>query len=321
MLRFGRFFALLLVAVCGAGNQLASAQPPAPAASSRLVSSRKPDGLILSTGNLYFTSHDAIGAAVWRMAQGEGPDQERILYWEPGAIFGDITFAQVNGAFFGYFFAQRQGQITIRRIPLTGGTATTLATVTDIDIVNTHQNLVTDGVSLFWQDVNSIKKMPIGGGAITVLDPTASNTPTAGIVLRNNQIIYASVSDIRFVPTSGAITTPTVRTIATAQTRVTALFAIANRIFWGEQDGSVRTKSGSVTTTLASSGGGLATSISVDSGVAEAWTLCSSTTCQLSDNAGVNHILMPIGADAFGVSVVASGNVFWGDAAGVHALR
>ncbi len=321
MLRLGRFFALL-VAVCGAGNPLASAQPPSPpVASSRLVSSRKPDGLILSTGNLYFTSHDAIGAAVWRMAQSEGPDQERILYWEPGALFGDITFAQVNGAFFGYFFAQNQGRITIRRVPLTGGTATTLATVTDIDIVNTHQNLVTDGVSLFWQDVNSIKKMPIGGGAISVLDPTASNTPTAGIVLRNNQIIYASVSDIRFVPTSGAITTPTVRTIAIAQSRVTALFAISNRIFWGEQNGAVRTKSGSVTTTLAPPGGGLATSISVDSGVAEAWTFCASTSCQLSDDAGVNHVVMPIGADAFGASVVASGNVFWGDTTGVHGLR
>ena len=70
------------------------------AAQSQLVSSRKPDGLILSTGNLYFTSHDDAGAAVWRTSQDSTPGQESILYWEAGAMFGDIVFAQVNGQFF-----------------------------------------------------------------------------------------------------------------------------------------------------------------------------------------------------------------------------
>src|SRR6185312_12256971 len=66
-----------------------------PAVTTGLVSSRPPDGLILSTGNLYFTSHDAATASVWRAAQTSRPGQEILLYSEPGARFGDIVFAQV----------------------------------------------------------------------------------------------------------------------------------------------------------------------------------------------------------------------------------
>lgn len=48
-------------------------------AQSDLVSFRKPDGLILSTGNLYFTSHDAAGATIWRTSQTSVPGQETVL--------------------------------------------------------------------------------------------------------------------------------------------------------------------------------------------------------------------------------------------------
>src|SRR6478736_4760777 len=64
---------------------------------SQLVSYRKPDGLILSTGNLYFTYHDAATASVWRASQSAVPGQEILLYSEPGARFGDFVFAQVDG--------------------------------------------------------------------------------------------------------------------------------------------------------------------------------------------------------------------------------
>ena len=81
--------------------------PTTAALTTGLVSFRKPDGLILSTGNLYFTSHDANFGTVWRMAQSSVPGQEALLHAELGARFGDIVFAQVGGAFFGYFFANR----------------------------------------------------------------------------------------------------------------------------------------------------------------------------------------------------------------------
>jgi hypothetical protein len=297
--------------------------PTTAALTTGLVSFRQPDGLILSTGNLYFTSHDANFGTVWRMAQNAVPGQEILLHAELGARFGDIVFAQVGGAFFGYFFATQGGAtVTIERIPLAGGAATVLATLTDIDVFNNHRNLVTDGVNLYWQDVSSVRKMPIGGGAITVLDPSQPNTPTAGVALQGANLIYASVNDIRFVPTAGTtITTPSLRTIVTAASRVTALHAVSNGVYWGEQSGAVKLKVGSTITTLPSSAGLPPTSISSNgftAGGAQAWSQCGSSSCVL-------HFVLPggnfssvIGSDALGVTVTSAGNVFWGDAAGVH---
>ena len=319
------FAAVLVLALMVLGSSPVTQADEGPTAdkvaSTRQVSYRKPDGLILSTGNLYFKSHDAATATVWRTAQSASPGQEILLYSEPGARFGDIVFAQVDGVWWGYFFATKAGVITIKRVPLTGGAATTLATVTNIDVVNSHRNLVTDGVNLYWQDVNSIRKMPIRGGAITVLDTATPNTPTAGIALRNGNIIYASVAAIRYVPTSGAITSPLVRTIATAASRVTALHVVSNGVYWGEQSGAVRLKVGSTTTTLPSSAGLVPTSISTNgytAGAAQAWTQCGSQTCRLHFDFPAWRSSMAIGTDALGVTVTSTGDVFWGDANGVH---
>jgi hypothetical protein len=293
-----------------------------PALSTTQISFRKPDGLILSEGNLYFTSHDAAGATVWRTAQTSIPGQETILYWEQGARFGDIVFAKVDNSFFGYFFARKLSVITIRRVPLTGGAATVLATVTNVDVENSHRNLVTDGVNLYWQDDLAVRKMPIRGGAITVLDKTRPNTPTAGIALQNGRLIYASVDDIRFVPTGGAITDPSVRTIAKASSPVTALHAVSNGVYWGERSGAVRLKVGSMTTTLPSTPNLIPTSISTNgftAGAAQAWTQCGSQSCRIHfEFPGLSGPSMAISADALGVTVTSSGNVFWGDATGVH---
>lgn len=294
-------------------------------AQAQQVSSRKPSGLILSTGNLYFTSHDAAGAAVWRTSQTSIPGQESILYWEQGAKFGDIVFAQVNGVFFGYFFAERGGAISIKRVPLSGGNAITLANVTSIDIANSRRNLVTDGINLYWQDADSVNKMSVGGGAVTVLDQTTPSTPTAGILLLNNRIIYASVDKIIGVPTVGAITSPLVRTIATAGSRVTALHSGPDGIYWGEQNGAVRRKNGSVITTLAASGP-MPTSISTDAILAppRGWIQCASSACQLKVDLLTGIGSTAISSDALGLAVKTSGGnvlMFWGDATGVHRKR
>jgi hypothetical protein len=291
-------------------------------AQAQLVSSRKPDGLILSTGNLYFTTHDAAGATVWRTSQTSVPGQETVLYWEAGARFGDIVFAQVSGAFFGYFFVQKAGAIAIKRVPLTGGNATTLVTFTNVDIVNSHRNLVTDGVNLFWQDDSAVRKMPIGGGAVTVLDQTTPNTPTAGIALQNDRVIYASVNEIRFVPKIGAITIPAIRVIARTSSTVTALHAVSNGVYWGERSGAIRVKVGSTIKTLRLTANLVPTSISSNgftAGAMEVWTQCGSQSCRL-------HIHTPatsggsiaVSPDAIGATVLSSGKIFWGDAAGVH---
>jgi hypothetical protein len=299
---------------------------PATSATSELVSYRNPDGLILSTGNLYFTYHDAATASVWRAAQSALPGQEILLYSEPAARFGDIVFAQVDGAFFGYFFAQSAGAtITIKRVSLTGGAATVLTTVTDIDVANSHRNLVTDGVNLYWQDVQSVRKMPIRGGAVTVLDQATPNTPTAGLALQNGNVIYASVAAIRHVPVGGTTTPPSARTIVTASERVTALHAVLGFIYWGEQSGAIRAMvaNGGTPETISTIAGFVPTSIATSvhgAGVfAQAWTQCNSQSCRLHFDVPTGESsLYTIDRNALGVSIASSGNVFWGDATGIH---
>jgi hypothetical protein len=289
-----------------------------------LVCYRRPDGLILSTGNLYFTYHDGATASVWRAAQTASPGQEILLYSEPGARFGDIVYAQVNGVWWGYFLSTGGGgTATIRRVPLTGGAAATLAELTNVDVANSHRNLVTDGAYLYWQDVNSVRRMPIGGGDVVVLDEASPNTPTAGLALQDGNVIYASVAEIRYVPSTGATTPVSDRTIVTASERVTALHAVRGFIYWGEQNGAIRVvASGSSPVTLPSLSGLVATSIStsVRNGVyAQAWIQCGSQACKLHvDVPSGESSMYDIDANAVGVSVAESGAVFWGDAAGVH---
>jgi hypothetical protein len=278
----------------------------------------------LSTGNLYFTYHDAATASVWRAAQSALPGQEILLYSEPGARFGDIVFAQVDGTFWGYFFSTNGGATaTIKRVPLTGGAATVLTTVTDVDVANSHRNLATDGANLYWQDVHSVRRMPIRGGTVTVLDEASPNTPTAGLALQNGNVVYTSVTAIRFVPVGGATTPPSARTIVTASERVTALHTVLGFVYWGEQNGAIRVvTSGSPPETISTMAGFVPTSIStsVHGGVfAQAWTQCDSQSCRLHfDVPSGEDSLYAIDRNALGVSLASSGNVFWGDASGVH---
>jgi hypothetical protein len=295
---------------------------------SELVCYRKPNGLILSTGNLYFTYHDAATASVWRAAQSAVPGQEILLYSEPGNHFGDIVFAEVDGTWWGYFFAGGAGaNAVIKRVPLTGGAATVLATIgNEIDFINSHRNLVTDGVNLYWQDTRFVRMMLIRGGTVTVLDEARPNTPTAGLALQNGNLIYASVADIRYVSTSGATSPPSDRTIVTTAVRVTALHAVDNFVYWGQNDGTigvVDTNYPDNPVTLSSNEGVIPTSISTsmqgDGVYAQAWTLCDSQSCRLHiDVPSGENSMYDIGGDAFGVSIASSGDVFWGDDSGVH---
>ncbi len=296
---------------------------PLPAASPtpHLISLRKPTGMILSTGNLYFTSHDAAGATVWRTSQTSIPGQETVLFWEAGAKFGDIVFAQVDGRFFGYFLARKDGVTTIRRVSLTGGPATVMATISNnIDIENSHRNLLTDGVNIYWQDDVAIRKIPIGGGPITVIDPSNPNTPLAGLAFQNGNIVYASVAEIRFVPPNGSSTPPSSRIIVTAASRVVSLHAVSNGVYWGDNNGAVKRKVGAATSTLQATGG-LATSISSSgpsAGGTEAWTECSGSQCRLHVKFLFVRFTTAVAANPIGVTVMPGRRVFWGDAAGIH---
>ena len=82
-------------------------------ASSSIVAYSSPNGLIASTGNLYWTStiYDEFGpdiSTVWRAGKNNVPGNEIILYREYGddRYFGDIVYAN-PGAFYGYFVANK----------------------------------------------------------------------------------------------------------------------------------------------------------------------------------------------------------------------
>ncbi|WP_378029718.1 hypothetical protein [Actinoplanes sp. GCM10030250] len=291
------------------------------------VSLHKPDGMILSTGNIYFTSHDALGAHVFRTAQTSGPGDETELYREPpGNLFGDIVFAKVGGAFFGYFWTlDENAGSSIKRIPLTGAQEAHVVTepVNDIDIVNSYHNLVADGVNLYWQQSTSVNKIPISNGAVTSLDPCHANTPTAGVHQQGKTIVYASVNDVRFVPITGAVTTPQVRTIATADTTVTAILPVANGTYWGERNGSIKLRTGSVTHTIQGSQSGIPSAMTTNghtAGGALAWMQSTSSGCEMRLKLHLSDITVPVSDNALGTTMTSSGNVFWGDDSGVHRL-
>ena len=141
--------------------------------------------------------------------------------------------------------------------------------------------------------------------------------------MQNGNVIYASVADIRFVPTGGTTTPPSARTIVTASERVTALHAVLNFVYWGEQSGAVRViTSGSTPNDLPSASGFVPTSIStsVRGGVfAQAWTECGSQACKMHfDIPSGESSMYDIDKDALGVAINDGGVLFWGDDKGVH---
>ncbi len=158
--------------------------------------------MVLSTANLYFTAHDNAGASVFRTAQSAKPGQEAELCQEPDCRFGDIVWAKVDDAFYGYFFALAGGMTTIRRIPLAaqpGQVAEIIGPATaDIDIVSSHRNLVTDGSFLYWQSDTAINKMSVRGGAVTVLDRTPLTRPSTGVHLVGPNLIYAVGRNVHY---------------------------------------------------------------------------------------------------------------------------
>jgi len=301
-----------------AASEQSAVQSATPSGTYVSVSFHKPDGIAFSTGNVYFTSHDVYGAHVFRTGQTSSPGQEATLYSEPpGSRFGDIAFANVDGVYYGYFFAANGfGQVSIKRILLTGSTVADVltSTVNNIDIVNSHHNLVTDGVDLYWQDSKSVRKIPIRGGVITVLDQTSANSPTAGVYLDGSgNLIYASMNMVRSVPIQGASTSAASRTMVTAAAAVTTIAPVDQGFYWGERSGSIHMKSGTTIYAIWDNAfGAIPTSIATLAGnqAIVDWTECGSTACDLTWG-----IVLP--NNALGVWVNPQGT-FWGDDLGLH---
>jgi len=312
--------ATLAVVGLSAGEALAAA-PTA-------VAQESPTRLVQSTGNLYWTSDyiDEFGpdfAGVYRTGKTSTPGQEILLYGESSDAvgyfyFGGLTYALVNGVWYGYFTANyvTQGFTQIKRIPLAGGAATVLATA---PALAGARDLVTDGSFLYWADAAGVRKMSVAGGAITTL---ATGTNLLRVGLDATQVYFTAGTALKSVPKAGGAVTQQFTTASTMQ----ALFvrpatASGTVIYWGEANDSVSSRpiGGAVSTYQAATSGRQAISVSFD-GTRVLWTDSN------------------LGGSAYGVrkwqagvtTVVASGEVgstevqgdatamFWGNVSGVR---
>jgi len=315
------------------------------------ISNHVPDGIVYSTGNVYFTTHVTgirfleaengardtalriplvTTASVLRTSKYSTPGQEITLWSETGSRFGDIVWALVDGTYYGYFLSENlsTAEVTIKRVPLAGGTAIDLAggIGTDIDIVNGHHLLDTDGTNLYWQDATTVRSMPINGGAQTVLDTVSPNTPTPGTYVVGGNVNYASSTSVFYVPSGGTTTPPSSRTIVTPGQSITTISAAAygsdTMVAWGLRDGSAAFLLTGITLGIEQPSSFIPTSLAPAGGEVFAYINCGSAACNLGGSQlGSTN---PVSAGAFGLdidnSVPSTITAFWGDTSGVHRV-
>jgi surface antigen len=285
------------------------------------LSYTQPDRLVQSTGNLYWTADQTVGAIsqaeVYRASKGNQPGQERVLYQQSSLAasapidFEAITYANVGGNWYGYFVAnhpfQRKSQIM--RVPLAGGSALVLATS---PAFIGSRDLVTDGSFLYWADAGGIRKMAIGGGAIQALVPGQT---FAHLGLDGSQLFYSSTVSIRRVPTSGGAST----TVVSTPSAITAIYppsATNGNVYWGQANGSVALFPGphdAVYQLQAPHGGVSITSVSVAGNYA-LWGECLAEGCKVDGDDNGNVVSVP----TFGAPVDVQGDGgawYWGDVA------
>ena len=284
------------------------------------LSNTKPDRLIQSTGNLYWTADQTAGglshAEVFRASKDNVPGQERILYQESFAMtsalvdFEAITYANVGGDWYGYFVANYplRNESQIKRVPLAGGAAVVLATS---PAAISNRDLVTDGSFLYWADKNGIRKMAIAGGAVQTL---VSGTTFTRLGLDGASLYYSSGNSILRIPTSGGASS----TVVSSSSTITALYppsATNSNVYWGEADGSVRYSNGA---TLPRTLQAPATGVSISSlSVADnyiLWGDCLAGDCKVEGYDNGNIVSVPTSGTPVDVQGDA-GAWYWGDSA------
>jgi hypothetical protein len=204
-------------------------------------------GLISSTGNLYFTSFGfnefyPDSTSFYRTGKTSLPGSEGLLYREtndsPGPNYlGNVVWAKPD-TFYGYLVANYTDSdfrfSQIKRVPLAGGDAITLATSPGY-IGN--KDLLTDGTRLFWVDAGGIRSLSIYGGAVQTLLVSSS---VSRISLDSKFVYYAEGNGLSRLPKSGGAATG----LFSAPDTITAVYARqetnSTAIFWGERGGAVR---------------------------------------------------------------------------------
>lgn len=305
-----------------AAVSLAAEVPLASAAGPFTVANSSPVGLIASTGNLYWTSEylNEFGPSstwVFRASKNNTSGNEIVLYEESGPTrpwFGGVVYANV-GAWYGYFIANYGDSFSyIKRVPLAGGAATIIATP---PAFVGGRDLKTDGSYLYWADAGGIRRVPIGGGAITTL---VSNTTSRHLSLDASYIYFDAGTSIRRVPKiGGAVTTQ-----AIASSAVTDLYiyvtATGNTIYWSEEGAAVKSRVVGATTNTTHQptiAGRRASSVGFD-GSRVLWIDCTApgnSFCRVRKRQGsVTTTIVGVAGVGASYLVWDSTQVFWGTA-------
>ena len=293
------------------------------------LSELQPARLVLSTGNVYWTTNvdpvSGVGyARIYRMSKAGEPGTERLIYQEESdgsTYFFDLTYAKIGTQYFAYFVVNKADERTsaIKRVSLGGGAARTIATAPGY--VGARE-LVTDGTYLFWADEGGLRRVSISGGPVTTL----STAPDQGeLALTGSRVYFSSAKRIRSVAKLGGDE----RQELTTGSYINGLFArsgfLGTSLYWAETDGSVRGRSsfGLRTTYQNSFEEDLGSASSVHAYQRwVAWTDCKPseegpTVCRAHVRTG-NTTVAPR-AGSFPVDVQTDGSaMFWGDSLGLR---
>ncbi|HEY3774521.1 MAG TPA: hypothetical protein VGL69_16080 [Solirubrobacteraceae bacterium] len=224
--------------VCAA-SAVAAVGIGAPAsADAGVLSYSQPHRVTPSTGNLYWTAgpgNDALGQ-VWRASKQNAPGQETLLYQEQHKYptdFEAITWAFVNGQYYGYFVANYPtlNRSVIKRVPLSGGQAVTVA---QSPAYVGNRDLVNDGTYLYWADKKGIRRVKIGGGTVKTL---VSGTSFSHVGLDATQVFYTSGPDIDTIPKTGGA--PSLWVSDNATITAMSVDATDEVVRYGDADGAV----------------------------------------------------------------------------------
>jgi len=252
-----------------------------------VVANMSPAGLVESTGNLYWTENRFTAfprtytSQVYRAAKTNIPGQERILYQETSftpVSFGNITFANYGGVWYGYFTATYgSGGTYIKRVPLDGSSGAVVFSGAST-FASPGTPLLTDGAYLYFYGPDGMYAAPLDSSGSYQVWPvngiTSFGLDSAHIYFAAGNTVYRS-----FKPSAGYYTT----TIATTSDPVTAMTVVpgatdaATTVYWGAGNGIYKYTQSSGALLFAWAGGaGLlypttATSLSFD-GTNVLWT-------------------------------------------------
>jgi hypothetical protein len=286
----GRLAGVLVAAVglaTTAGAGIASASSP------QNIAYGQVNRLVESTGNLYWTSN-VVGSGsdvstVWRMSQLANAGQKSPLYTVSSSAsdpisFGDLTYAEVGGTWYGYFVVNEDGVSRIDQVALAPGGANVAATLStgppctalcapmssELPNYVGNDDLLTDGANLYWVDGDAVWRMPIGGGTPAQL--ASGSSLGSHLALAGGYLYYSQGSSVWRIPVDVTGTgTATIghppSAFRTSSAMITALAVSSDTVYWGDSTGSVYSSPLSTNTIVERAhgdGSGAVSGISVD---------------------------------------------------------